>query len=131
MIAPMVPTTPAFRISAGLGVFGVLFGAFGAHGLQAVLALHPKATHWWTTAVFYHLIHAVVMMLLCALRPFPAWSWRLLAAGVAMLRGCLYLMALTRWMCFEALRPFGGLCFLVGWLLLVLRPLETTTPTDP
>ena len=37
-------------------------GAFGAHGLKAVLADHQTATIW-EKAVFYHFIHAVMMFL--------------------------------------------------------------------
>ncbi len=112
----------AFRIAAGLGFLGVALGAFGAHGLQAVLALHPKAAHWWETAVLYHLLHAVVMLLVACLRPFPALTSRFFAAGILLFSGSLYLMALTRMMFLAVFTPFGGLCFLAGWLLLVMRP---------
>ena len=129
----MTPSSlSAFRIAACLGFLGVALGAFGAHGLQNVLALHPKATHWWETAVFYHLLHAVMLTLLAYARPFPALAWRCLAAGIVLFSGSLYLMALTCAMFLAAITPFGGLCLLAGWLLLALRPIgtEPTSQSD-
>ena len=122
----------AFRVAAGFGFVGVALGAFGAHGLQAVFALHPKAALWWETAVFYHLLHTVVMLLLACLRPFPTSAWRLFIGGVILFSGSLYLMALTRLMFLAALTPIGGLCFLAGWLMLAARPPAGVTllPSD-
>ena len=119
----MVPNSlRAFRAAAGLGFLGVALGAFGAHGLQAIFALHPKAALWWEKAVFYHLLHAVVILLLACLRPFPALAWRLFVGGIILFSGSLYLMAVTRMMFLAAFTPIGGLCFLAGWLVLVVRP---------
>lgn len=111
----------AFRVSALFGFAGVALGAFGAHGLEQTFALYPKAAHWWETAVFYHLIHTVVLLLLACIRPFPALTWRLFAAGIFIFSGSLYALALTRIVWLGAVTPIGGLCFLAGWLLLATR----------
>ncbi len=84
--------------------------------------------------MFYHLIHTVVLLLLACLRPFPALAWQLIAAGIVVFSGSLYLLALTRmhWLVF--IPPFGGVCFLAGWLLLgiqVMRPLEPLQTLTP
>ena len=111
----------AFRGSAIFGFFGVALGAFGAHGMDRIFALHPKASHWWETAVFYHLLHTGVMLLTACLQPFPALAWRLFAAGIVIFSGSLYLLTFTRALWLGAITPLGGLCFLAGWLLLATR----------
>lgn len=115
------PSVRAFRAAAFLGFLGVALGAFGAHGLEKTFTLYPKAAHWWETAVFYHLLHAVVLLQVACLRPFPVLAWRFLAAGIIVFSGSLYLMALTRALWLGAITPIGGLCLLAGWLMLGLR----------
>ena len=114
-------SAPAFRAAAFLGFIGVGLGAFGAHGLEKTFALYPKASHWWETAVFYHLIHTTVLLLVACMRPFYALAWQLFAVGIVIFSGSLYLLALTRVLWLGAVTPIGGLCFLAGWLLLGLR----------
>ena len=121
----MMPSSlRAYRIAAASGFLGVALGAFGAHGLQGVFALYPKAAHWWETAVFYHLTHTVVILVVALLEPFPALAWRLFVIGIALFSGSLYLMALTRVLWLGAITPLGGLCLLAGWLLLAFRQAE-------
>ena len=52
------------------------------------------------------------------------WSGRLFAAGVVIFCGSLYGLALgaPRW--FGAVTPVGGLCFMMGWLLLAAGALK-------
>ncbi len=123
----MSPTSAnAFRAAAFLGFAGVALGAFGAHGLEKGFASYPKAAHWWETAVFYHLIHTVVLLLLACMRPFPALAWQLFAGGIVIFSGSLYLMALTHVLWLGAITPIGGLCFLAGWFLLGRRVTRAT-----
>jgi uncharacterized membrane protein YgdD (TMEM256/DUF423 family) len=44
-------------IGALLAALGVLFGAFGTHGLRAVLS--PEALGWWQTGVQYQMWQAL------------------------------------------------------------------------
>ena len=115
----MPDSAVAFRMAAWLGFLGVALGAFGAHWLRDVLARRGMAAVW-EKAVFYHLIHAVVMLAIATINPFPAGSWRLLGIGVFCFSGSLYVWALTgiHWMVFVT--PIGGICLLAGWLWLSL-----------
>jgi uncharacterized membrane protein YgdD (TMEM256/DUF423 family) len=110
----------AFRIAAIAGFAAVACGAFGAHGLKEYLARRPGAAEWWEKAVFYHLTHAVLLLVLSVVRPFPAVAFVLGAAGIAGFSGSLYLLALTGtyWLVFVT--PLGGLCLLGSWLALLL-----------
>lgn len=121
---------PAFRTAALLGFLGVALGAFGAHGLEQVFAEQPKAAHWWETAVFYHLIHTVVLLALACLRPFPALAWRFFTAGIVLFSGSLYLLALTHAHWLVYVTPVGGLCLLAGWGLLLMRPAGSGNSTQ-
>lgn len=116
----------ALRIAAGFGFAGVALGAFGAHALQKALIQRGTAATW-ETAVLYHLVHAVVLLVVAGLRPFPRLAWTFFAVGVLAFSGSLYLYALSRWFPLVFVTPLGGLCLLLGWLLLVLRrPAEPT-----
>ena len=105
---------------AVLAAIGVALGAFGAHGLRTML--DEGRLGCWQTGVQYHLWHAIALIALAAvplagLRG-PAW---LLALGILIFSGSLYVMALTgiRWL--GAVTPLGGLCFIAGWLWLAWR----------
>lgn len=111
-----------FILVAGaiLAATGVALGAFGAHGLRAVLS--PQQLGWWNTAVQYQLWHALGLLALAALpvkrKADPA---ALLALGTSIFSGSLYLIALTdlRWL--GMVTPLGGTLMIAGWLLLTWR----------
>lgn len=109
------------------GAAGVALGAFGAHALKAQLqAAGSEST--WDTAVQYHLIHAVALLVLAFwARSVPAMAssvttsgW-LFVVGIVLFSGSLYGLALggPRWL--GPVTPLGGLAFIAGWLWL-LKP---------
>jgi uncharacterized membrane protein YgdD (TMEM256/DUF423 family) len=110
-----------FRFAAALCFLAVCLGAFGAHALKGTLAANAM-TDVWNKAVLYHFVHALALLILSALPGTNrATSW-LLIAGIALFSGSLYTLALSniRWL--GAITPVGGLCFLAGWLSLVIWP---------
>ena len=108
------------RAAALLAAAGVALGAFGAHGLKATLAAVPNGAETWKTAVFYHLLHAAMMVLL-ALRTGTERVWWLFAGGVLFFSGSLYLLATLRWTWLGPVTPLGGVLFIAGWVTLALR----------
>ncbi|MBX3748227.1 MAG: DUF423 domain-containing protein [Verrucomicrobiae bacterium] len=112
----------AFRWSAGAGFLAVALGAFGAHGLKELLE-RQGTTAIWETAVFYHLIHAVVLSGLAWGTPWRRGAWICFAAGVVIFSGTLYVLALTgmRWL--GAITPLGGVGLLAGWAWLAIAGL--------
>ena len=112
------------RIAAVLGFLGVAAGAFGAHGLASRVS--ERALEVYRTGVLYHLVHALALFAL-ALHAnaksksitLPAAFW---LAGVVLFSGSLYLMALTGVSALGVITPFGGLCFLAGWAVVVFKP---------
>lgn len=109
-------------IAALCGASGVALGAFGAHGLE----LPAAALDTWHTAVLYHLLHALALLLVAlwlqlggaapgGAVTFAGWAF---VAGVLCFSGSLYLLALggPRWL--GPVTPIGGVAFIVGWLAL-------------
>jgi uncharacterized membrane protein YgdD (TMEM256/DUF423 family) len=118
----MKPTT-ALRIAAITGFLAVALGAFGAHNLRELLEANHR-TEIWEKAAHYHLVHAVVLLVL-ALRPtVTRLSFTLFGVGIVIFSGSLYLLAVTniRWL--GAITPIGGACLIAGWLTLAICPRE-------
>lgn len=107
----------ARRVAAVSGLLAVALGAFGAHGLKEVLALHGS-TAIWEKAVFYHFIHAVMLCVLAERKVLPKLAWICFLTGIMIFSGSLYLLAVTGWNWLGAVTPVGGLSFLSGWLAL-------------
>ncbi len=112
---------------------GVALGAFGAHGLKAVLG--PDALAQWNTGVHYHFIHAMGLLLLAALsdklpKPTIARVRLSFLLGILLFSGSLYMLSTRAIFNSEALSPvlgpitpLGGLLFMIGWVLLLITTL--------
>jgi len=101
-------------LAAATGFLGVVLGAFGAHGLRELLT-QLGTTAIWEKAVFYHLIHAVMLFFLAERKPWRALAWWSFFAGIVCFSGSLYLLAVTNMRWLGAVTPLGGVSFLVGW----------------
>ena len=112
----------AMMIAVGLG-------AFGAHGLKDRLAADMLAVY--RTGVEYHVYHALGLLavgMIAAHLPesdLVKWSGWLMAAGIVLFSGSLYLLALTgtRWL--GAITPLGGAAWIVAWALLAAALLRS------
>lgn len=86
----------------------------------------------WQTAVLYHLVHAVVLMVLAISggrwRSGPWWSFFL---GILVFSGSLYVLSLTGVKRLGMVTPFGGVAFLIGWLWLVVQGRAMGGPSRP
>jgi len=110
-----------FTIGAWLGALGVAAGAFVAHFLQGRLA--PERLHVFSTGVWYHLIHALALLIVAwATTRWPRTAttlagW-LFVVGTVLFSGSLYLLGLTGIQGFGYVTPLGGVAFIAGWLAL-------------
>jgi uncharacterized membrane protein YgdD (TMEM256/DUF423 family) len=111
----------AIQVAGIVGFLAVAFGAFGAHGLTKLLAAN-NTTEFYHTAVLYHLVHAVVLLILALRTPMRTGPFLAFLFGVLIFSGSLYLLAITnvRWL--GKITPFGGVGFLVGWAWIVFAP---------
>ncbi|MEO5754659.1 MAG: DUF423 domain-containing protein [Chthoniobacterales bacterium] len=113
--------TLLFRVAAVLCFLAVGLGAFGAHALKNTLQTNDT-TEVWKTAVLYHFVHALALLVLAALPTVSRAGSSLFVAGIMIFSGSLYLLALTNIKWLGAVTPLGGLCFLAGWTCLALWP---------
>jgi uncharacterized membrane protein YgdD (TMEM256/DUF423 family) len=112
-------------IGAINGALAVVLGALGAHMLDP--SLGPQAFEIFDTAVRYHFIHSLALIGVALLAPhLPRGSggYRLAAAGAAFTAGIvlfcggLYVLVGFGIAIGAQLAPFGGVLFILGWLLL-------------
>ena len=112
-------------IAAGLlGGLSVAAGAFGAHGLKAVLEARGQAGNW-ETAARYALCHALAIGLVglwSRLRPAAglAAAGCCFLAGTTIFSGCLFALAATGWKILGAVVPIGGGLLIAGWAALAV-----------
>ena len=110
-----------FIIGSLFAALSVLLGAFGAHGLKNRLSMEDLAI--FETAVRYQMYHALGILLMGVasfyltekLVSIPAYF---LILGIIIFSGSLFLLVFTNLRWFGAITPIGGLCLIIGWLLL-------------
>jgi uncharacterized membrane protein YgdD (TMEM256/DUF423 family) len=111
------------RVAAVLGFLAVALGAFGAHALRGKVTDAQLGV--WQTGVLYHALHAVVLLAIALYGrstridiALPAAAFTL---GVLLFSGSLYAMVLTGIGKLGIVTPFGGVAFLVGWVLVFVK----------
>lgn len=125
--------TPRSCIAWGslVGAAAVAAGAFGAHGLKALLAATGHADTW-ETGCRYALVHAVALVAVGCLgtaRPAIAgrlaWAAWAFLAGIAIFSGCLLALSLSGIRILGAMVPLGGTALIGGWLALAAAAWRT------
>lgn len=101
----------------------VVIGAFGAHALQGRLDEYSRGIY--ETGVMYHFFHALGILMVSILpRTSVLTASRtsvvclLLAIGILLFSGSLYVLAISGVRMLGAVTPFGGLAFIAAWVLL-------------
>jgi uncharacterized membrane protein YgdD (TMEM256/DUF423 family) len=113
-----------------LGGLGVALGAFGAHGLQK-LTTDATILHGYQTGVQYQVYHALALLAvgILAAKAYSGllkWSAIFFTTGTILFSGSLYLLTFLKIQNSTAIKwvgpvtPLGGVCFILGWLLLLL-----------
>jgi len=114
-----------FVISASIsGALAVLLGAFGAHALKNMIS--AEMLEVYKTGVQYHFYHTFALLFVGLIGYFQQsktlkWSGWLFSAGIFLFSGSLYLLAVTGLKIIGIITPFGGLCFVAGWVCLGLH----------
>ena len=120
-------------IAAAFGAVSVMLGAFGAHGLKT--RMNADTFEIYETAVKYQFYHVFALLAVSIVYQYiPGsllnWSGRCFVAGIILFSGSLYLLSYFKmsgnehmnWL--GAVTPFGGLCFIAGWLLLAFAAIR-------
>jgi len=135
-----------------LAALAVVFGAFGAHGLEprlkAVFGNQEKSIAGHTvpatykylqdfkTGADYHMYHALGLLTLGVAAAqqttvrkshhIAAWCFVL---GIALFSGSLYVLVLTGMKWLGAITPIGGTLMIVGWISFAIG--MRTLPQEP
>ena len=108
------------------GVVAVLLGAFGAHGLKAVI--DQSSIDIWQKGVEYQFYHTFALLYLST---FARYRNKLIniayfcfTFGIVLFSGSLYLLATRSILKLDFINligpitPIGGLLFVLGWIML-------------
>ena len=113
---------PLLGIGALSAFLAVALGAFGAHMVENIVG--GQLMSIWETAARYHFYHAIAIIALAANA--DAIGQRLvsrviywLILGTLLFSGSLYALTLTGAKFLGPITPVGGLCFLIGWALMI------------
>ena len=107
-------------IGGFLGFAGVALGAFGAHGLKDVLSAEMLETY--KTGILYHLVHSVVIItIVFSSKVAMRKSAFFFLTGIIFFSFSLYLYSYTQVKLFVMITPFGGVSFLIGWILIIFE----------
>lgn len=114
------------KIAAFIGMLSVALGAFASHALKGMVSDHAVAT--FETGVRYQFYHVFALLAVGIIyKEFPSgkliWAGRLFITGILLFSGSLYTLAIVQasvkpgynWI--GAITPFGGICFIAGWVL--------------
>lgn len=110
-------------LGAFLAGIGVMLGAFGTHGLRDKVT--DRMLDTWQTGVHYHVLHALALIVVgilgahSASRALPKVGG-LFIAGIVVFSGTLYAYVATGIKVFAMITPLGGVCFILGWMVLTV-----------
>ena len=116
-------------LGALFGALAVAFGAFGAHGLKKIVDADTVAI--FQTGVQYQMYHALALLATGILfekftNKWVQWAGGAFIIGIILFSGSLYILTALKaadqggLTSVGIVTPFGGLAFIVGWLLLLV-----------
>jgi len=113
-----------FVTTAISGMLAVALGAFGAHILKKMIT--PDMLEVYKTGVQYHFYHTFALLgtgILLHLQPSKSLKTAayLFMAGIVLFSGSLYALAITDIKVLGIITPFGGVAWLIAWLLLAIH----------
>lgn len=111
-------------VSAISGFSAVAIGAFGAHGLKEKLTMEMLEVY--KTGVLYHLIHSVVILSLALSDKIRTQIPSLFfLTGIILFSFSLYIYSTSGIRFFAMITPFGGVSFLIGWIMMIVEILRS------
>lgn len=113
-----------FKIAALCGLTAVALGAFGAHGLKALISTSSIDT--FQIGVRYQYYHTIALLLSAILPVYLSstklrWASLCFFIGILLFSGSLYLLAcrsvlgIEHWWFLGPITPIGGVFFMLGW----------------
>jgi uncharacterized membrane protein YgdD (TMEM256/DUF423 family) len=109
----------------------IMMGALGAHALKDKLLAEQLES--FKTGIFYHLVISIALWAMAANERiyFSKIAFTLIAVGMALFSGSIYLLATKSLLGLESLAPIlgpitplGGMLMIIGWILLSVQTLK-------
>ena len=103
-------------------MFSVMLGAFAAHGLKSRLSEYSLGV--FKTAAEYQMVHGLALIAVAILIKWGinlSWTGGFFITGTLLFSGSLYLLALTEMKWLGPITPIGGLCFIIGWIVILVQ----------
>ncbi|KTD20232.1 DUF423 domain-containing protein [Legionella israelensis] len=122
-------TPKIFFLTGGFfALFANVLGAFGAHALRGNLS--KTAMQIYQTAVQYQFYHSLALLFLAILmlhysNIYFRFAGIVFVAGIFLFSGSLYIHSISGIGWFGMITPFGGICFVTGWVLLLIGIAKT------
>ena len=124
------------------GAVAVMLGAMGAHYLKSKVGdgiLTTENLQSFETGVRYEMYHTLALLLIVLLseklnsKLVKYISWFFIS-GIFLFSGSIYLLSTKSLIGIEnfawlgPVTPLGGLCFITGWILLLIASLKSNIP---
>ncbi|MGO2012925.1 MAG: DUF423 domain-containing protein [Pseudoalteromonas sp.] len=103
-------------------MLSVVLGAFAAHGLKSRISEYALGV--FKTAAEYQMFHGLALIAVAILIKWGLtlnWAGGFFIAGILLFSGSLYLLALTGIKWLGPITPIGGVCFVIGWAVLLVQ----------
>lgn len=117
--------------SCFFGLTSVIFGAFGAHGLENQLTLSELDS--FETATLYQLVHSILLFSVASSNFFSIKIvqrvGQFLVAGILLFSFSIYALTLDQLMGLDLgflgpVTPFGGFCLILAWGTMVVATIR-------
>lgn len=115
-------------ISASIiGVISILLGAFGAHGLKALIS--EESIISFKTGVRYQMYHALLLLFIGSTtylsETIKKKIFSFVITGLALFSGSIYLLAINKLIAFDFkvigfITPIGGLLLIIAWSIMAI-----------
>ncbi|TVZ47819.1 DUF423 domain-containing protein [Olleya sp. Hel_I_94] len=114
-----------------LGLLSVVLGAFGAHGLKALVS--AEAVQSYETGVRYQMYHALLLLVVGSHNLVSSKSktiiFYLVLSGIILFSGSIYGLATNTLTAFNFkliafVTPIGGLLLILSWFILLINILK-------
>ena len=115
-------------VASLLGIIGIALGAFGAHGLKALISFEKQQT--FETGVRYQMYHALFLLFVGSTNYIGEKAKKvifyLVAIGVLFFSGSIYGLSTNELTRFDFktiafMTPIGGLLFILAWVFVFIE----------
>ena len=115
-------------IGSFFSLLTIVLGAFGAHALKDQLNEYSQSIY--DKAILYQMFHSLAILLISIIDNATenidlSLSIWMFCFGIVLFSGSLYVLAITQAKCLGAITPIGGVLFIIGWSIVLLKVISS------